>query len=358
MGRPKKLALTLAVSLGAIAAVWLAFIVFTADDPAPADAGEAEAASTSETTQVVRRTLKESESVDGTVSHGTPIPLSTDAAGLVTQAPQDGQILSPGEVVLRIDDRPVTLVAGEFPMYRELRKVSSSERDIAGKRLGLQTGADIEQLQTFLTGLGFDDSGRMETDGIFGAATEKAVKAWQASVGLPQTGRVDRTQIVFIDGDIRVEEAPAAGQRFERLMVTDTSQKVTVSLSRTKRPFFPEGATVSIEADGQTLEGTITDVSRSTGVDGSTRYAAEASVETGLIPEGVDTAELTADRTIATDVLTLPVRALLALAEGGWAVQLPTETGTGLARVELSQVVDGIAEISGIQEGTEVVVPQ
>jgi hypothetical protein len=62
---------------------------------------------------------------------------------------------------------------------------------------------------------------------------------------------------------------------------------------------------------------------------------------------------------VAGDVLAVPARALLALAEGGWAVELVGPGGTtALVGVELGAVVDGMAEITGeVAEGDEVAVP-
>ena len=85
-----------------------------------------------------------------------------------------------------VDDKPVVLAEGDVPIHREPA--------LAGTRM---TGADVTQLQQFLVSQGYDDEGRLHVDGEFGTTTRDAVKDWQAASGLPETGRVDASQLVF-----------------------------------------------------------------------------------------------------------------------------------------------------------------
>ena len=73
---------------------------------------------------------------------------------------------------------------------------------------------------------------------------------------------------------------------------------------------------------------------------------------------GLDDAPVTVNfvRSSATGVLAVPVRALLALAEGGYAVERVTATGTELVAVELGACADGYVQITGnVAEGDTVV---
>lgn len=355
-GRGKRV--LVAVGSVVLATAGVAAVVAAAgNDTDPATVTATSTAQPVETVTVTRQTLTETETIDGTAGHGTPVPLPIDAQGTVTWAPEQDDVLSGGDVAVRIDDRPVTLVDGDVPLYRELRRVRSNERDAAGDKLGLQTGPDVTQLQRFLLDEGFDDDGHLEVDDTFGASTERAVEDWQEAVGHPATGRVDRTQVIFIGGDLRVEEAPTVGQAFTQITVTTPSETITATANPTERSFFTEGTTVEIDAGGQQLAGSVTGATRTTGQDGTTSYTLEITVEDGALPEGIESVEVTATKTIATDVLTVPVRALLALSEGGWAVEVSTDTGTELAEVELGVVVDETAEITGIDEGATVAVP-
>ena len=57
-------------------------------------------------------------------------------------------------------------------------------------------------------------------------------------------------------------------------------------------------------------------------------------------------------------MLLIPVRAILALAGGGYAVEVDGPSGPTLTRVELGALVDDVAEVSGdFNEGDMVVIP-
>jgi multidrug efflux pump subunit AcrA (membrane-fusion protein) len=62
----------------------------------------------------------------------------------------------------------------------------------------------------------------------------------------------------------------------------------------------------------------------------------------------------------AENVLAVPVEALLALSEGGYAVEVADESGvTHLVPVTVGVFADGMVEIEGdIDAGTRVVVPE
>jgi membrane fusion protein, multidrug efflux system len=59
-------------------------------------------------------------------------------------------------------------------------------------------------------------------------------------------------------------------------------------------------------------------------------------------------------------VLAVPVTALLALASGGYAVEVPEGEGTRLVAVEVGLAADGWVGVSGdgLRTGTTVVVPK
>jgi len=347
---------TISVVVLLAAAAGVGLLVTAAGTPETTADATAPATSAAATVEVTRQTLTETAETTGTVGHGDPIELPIESQGIVTWAPDQDDILGVGDTAVRVDNRPVTLAAGTTPLYRELRLVGSSERDEAGDRLGHQTGFDVAQLQQFLIDEGFDDDGNLEVDGEFGPVTERAVKDWQEAVGHPATGRVDRSQLLFIEGDLVVEQAPSVGQAFSGLMVSAPTRTVTATVAASKRSFFDEGAIVDLETDGNHLAGTVTEATRTANPDGTTTYEIEISIDAALA-DGVESVDVTATKIIAIDVLTVPVRALLALAEGGWAVEVPGPNGTDLRRVELDQVVDTTASITGIDEGTEVVVP-
>jgi peptidoglycan hydrolase-like protein with peptidoglycan-binding domain len=343
--------------IGAMAAA--AVVVLNGRTTASADETrtEEQTAAPAETVSVTRRDLREDLSLQGSLSHGDSRQLPIEADGIVTASPEQDTVLQPGDEAIRVDNRPVTLAEGGVPLYRELRGVNGNERDEANDRIGLQEGPDVEQLQRFLIDAGFDDDERLEVDAIFGLTTERAVKAWQKDVGHPATGRIDRSQLVFIDEPVRVESSPLVGSRFDEIRVGMVRPIVTLEVSNRQRPFFQEGTAVSIETDAGVAEGQVTGLKRTTGPDGSTRHSVEIEFSGSGVPTDAETAEVTSTRIIAENVTTVPVRALVALSEGGWALQVESPDGAQLTSVQLGDVVDGIAEITGLDEGTAVVVP-
>jgi peptidoglycan hydrolase-like protein with peptidoglycan-binding domain len=301
------------------------------------------------TAPVERRDLIEVAELDGSVSHRDPWPLAVEPGGIVTWAPPEGTVVQPGEVVLRVDEQPVHLAEGDVPMYRELGPASP--------RL---EGPDVAQLQRFLTAAGFDDEGRLEVDGVFGAATERALEDWQAAVGLPETGRIDRSRLVFVPDAIRVDETLRVGTELAELPVTEAQQTVTATAGSAQSGFVVEGADAEIVTDAGTVPGKVVAVEEvDDGAGGSSTVATIAP--DGDLAEVGDTDEVTVvvRHEVAGDVLAVPARALLALAEGGWAVEVVGPGGTtALVGVELGAVVDGMAEITGeVAEGDEVAVP-
>ncbi len=313
-----------------------------------------EHASTAQAT-AERGDLTEEVKINGLVGYGDSFRLPIEAQGTVTGSPEAGTVLGNGDTAVTIDQRPVVILRSPLPLYRELRQVGSGERDEAGTKLGPMKGDDVQTLQTYLLEEGFDDKGRLKSDGTFGASTKRAVKAWQAEVGHPATGRIDRSQMIFIPYNVRVEVAPRLGSAFDSITVTEPAIKVTGTVTSKQKGFFPVGSTVRLDADGTELSGTVTELKREVGADGSTQFALH--IEVAGLPSGAEAVRVTATKTVAQDQVTIPVTALVALVDGGWAVEVVNPGGTELTAVELVDVVDTRAAVTGINEGTEVLVP-
>ena len=255
-----------------------------------------------------------------------------------------------------MNERPVILVQSPLPLYRDLRRVTGSERDEAGERLAELSGPDVRALQAYLVLTGFDDDGRLSVDGVFGATTERAVKAWQRSVGHPATGTIDRSQMLLVDGPVRVRTAPEVGSPFASLTVSTIQPAVTANVSTEDREFFDRGARVEVEAAGTTYPGRVARVTRQAGDDGQPSYRVDIRLPSRDDLDGVESVSVTARRVVTEDALTIPASGLLALVEGGWAVQVVDGEDTSLVPVQLGSIVDGLAEVSGVEAGAEVVV--
>lgn len=328
-------------------------------DGSAADAEPGAALASVETATVRRGDLTADREFDATVSFGDRLPLPTAAAGTITQQRPVGAVVGFGDTLARIDDKPVFLGQGAMPMYRELSLVDTDAVDENGNRLELVNGFDVAQLQAFLLDAGFDANGWLEVTGTFSKPTENAVKSWQESVGLPVTGRVDSSQLVFSPAPVRIASELRVGAPFEGIEVNNAEPAVLVDTSNRDRSALPVDTTVQVALpDSAALVGAVTDQKQRTAEDGSQVWRTTVGID-GDLPGDATSAKVTVTETVAKDVRFVPVGALLALSEGGFAVEIPTESGTTLVPVDVGEVLDGQAEVDGdIEEGDEVVIPE
>ena len=353
MGRPDRIVVVLLmVTAGAVVMVAGGCTVPDTGEPAAASATDSTA--DTELATVTRSDVVEQQKAEARVGHGAVITLPLALEGTVTDAPDQGSLLRSGDVIVEVGGRPVVLVVGESPLYRPLRLIASDERDEAGTRLGRLTGTDVEQLQRYLLAEGHDDKGRLSADGEFGLATRRAVKDWQRAVGHPATGVVDTSQMLFMTTELLVASDLTVGQTFERFDVTGTDTVLVIVGSTTLREFFAVGSVVEVLADPKT-SGTVT---RSTRISGET--GVEQLIEISVDGEADDlgqAVEVVGSIVRAESALTVPVRALLAVSDGGWVVEVDNGTGVRRTSVDLIDVVDTTAIVTGVSEGDRVVVP-
>ena len=145
-----------------------------------------------------------------------------------------------------------------------------------------------------------------------------------------------------------------------------TTQQVTASLPLSDRDLVSEGITVNVELpDGTDVAGTVAVINPSPVQDAAT---GDSAVEvTILLAEPASdvwigaTVDIEITETLIEDALVVPATALLALVEGGYAVEVLAEDGSvRLIGVETGLFVDGDVEVvSGqLAAGTRVVVPR
>lgn len=123
-------------------------------------------------TVAVERTVLSSTLITrGLVRYGEPKPVVLSQSSLktiapvITEAPEKGRSLVEGAKALEIGGRPVLVVEGSLPTYRDLRP---------GDR-----GADVDQLKAALKRRGFDPGNGATYD----SDTVGAVTSWYRSVG-------------------------------------------------------------------------------------------------------------------------------------------------------------------------------
>jgi putative ABC transport system ATP-binding protein len=184
------------------------------------------------TATVTRTTLTATADVTGTLNYGSTTTVAGQAKGTVTWLPPLGSVLQRGTTMYKVDDGPVVLLYGDLPMYRDLAS-------------GVD-GNDVKQFEQNLSALGYTG---FTVDGKYDSATAKAVKAWQKSLGLSQTGAVTPGAVVYASGAVRIAEykatlgAPASGPI---VTYTGTRRQVSIALDIAKRSLAAAGADVKV----------------------------------------------------------------------------------------------------------------
>jgi hypothetical protein len=315
-----------------------------------------------ETATVERRTLEVDDEFDGTLGYEGSIEVLGGLAGTVTGLPEAGAILERGDRLAELDGGATStvLLYGTRPAWRTLGPHTDD-------------GLDVLQLEENLTAMGLFEG--LTPDRSWDDDTTAAVEALQRQVYLPIDGSLELGEVVFLRDAIRVTETVAKvstrsgpGQTILRASWTDRS--ISLELGVSDEASLAEGAAVEIELpDGTIVPGTVSAVGRvatapSEGIGGG----GEATIDVTITPDdrtavaGFDAAPVTIHVVgdAREDVLTVPVSALLALLEGGYAVEVvAADDSTHYVAVDAGLFQDGIVEIrgEGIEEGMTVVVP-
>jgi peptidoglycan hydrolase-like protein with peptidoglycan-binding domain len=318
------------------------------DDPIE---GTEDALEAVEKAVVERRDLVESEEFAGELGYGPESKVSGQSGGVITALPVLGSTIGRGESLWEADGAPgPRLLFGDRPMWRELRR-------------GVDDGADVRQLEENLVALGYAPAD-MVVDEEFDADTTTAIRAWQEARDVDETGAVGPSDVVFAPGERRISSHVAAvggSPGGEVLGLTGVNQVVTLAVAADDVDRFEVGDEPQIELpDGTRVDGVVWSIAdvATPGSDGgdTTIEVVVALVETTTALDAAPV-EVVLTTTIASGVLTVPFRALLALSEGGYAVEKVTGSGTQLVGVELGSSGDGVIEITGdVAEGDEVVV--
>ena len=283
--------------------------------------------------------------------------------GMVTMVPEVGSVVEPGEVVYALDGtHAVVLLAGAVPAWRALGPDAAD-------------GPDIGQLERSLEALGYGFE-NVRADSHWDDDTTDAVLALQAAIGTAEDGVLDLGEVVFQPAAIRVtailgDLGSTVRQEARVLTATSTEREVAVELEADRQSIVAIGATVTVGLpDGTETKGTITDIGTvatvTPGANGADDSAPTVTVTIDLddpdASGSLDGAPVTVAvvRERRADVLAVPVSALLALAEGGYAVEVvDAPDRTRLVGVETGLFEDGFVEVrsADLDETMQVVVP-
>jgi len=344
-------------AVGAVAVVGLGggAVLLGSDDGASAQ-DDTDTTTPTSTAAVELTDLVEYEELDGTLGFGEASELTVSRPGTITALPAAGTVVERGGWLAEVNGLPVPLLYGDKPLWRPLQ--SGDE------------GVDVKILEENLVALGFADASSLTVDESFTSATTAAVKRWQESIGLEETGIVQPSDAVVHAGPVRVAAQVGAvgGQAGgPTLSVTGTEQHVTIALAATAQDLLAAGDAVQVVLpDGTSVDATIFSVG-SVVTPGDEMTGSGATIEvivTLTDPAAAGTldqapVDVSVVQSQAEGVLAVPVEALLALAEGGYAVERVNGASTELVPVETGAFADGRVEVIGdLAEGDEVVVPE
>lgn len=290
---------------------------------------------------------------------------TSSGAGVVTWLPAEGETIKRGATVYSIDDRKVPLLYGSTPLYRTIQ--SGSE------------GKDVKLLEENLSALGYTG---FTVDDEYTDATATAVKAWQEDLGREESGTVAPGDAVVATGERRVADVKATSggsPAGDILTWTGTERIVTVELEVKFEDLVDEGTKATVKLpDGTKVDATVKDIGTAAtaapatgttaGSGASSTNSADATLPVKL--EVKDQSKLgryqaapldiTFEAETRKDVLAVPINALVALREGGYALETVGTKGIEYVPVELGMFAGGLVEVSGqgVTAGLVVGVPK
>src|SRR5262245_9863077 len=346
------------IAAGLVAAA--AFAVWFAVNSKPRVVGDPARVPTA-TAPVTRGTVTQRVRIPGTYGYDGNYPVvHQGTAGILTGAATIGATVDRGGVLYRIDNRAVRLLYGGTPAYRDLK-------------LGVTDGPDVRELEQNLVDLHMDPSGQITVDDHFTGATDAAIRRWQSATGDVRTGVVAIGQVAFATQELRVGRIDAAvgtalGPNEPVLSATSTARVVTAEVGADRQGQVKVGDEVIVSPPaGATMTGKILRVSPVATVadqngDGQGRPATVTIVVGVTPPPGtpdLDQAPMLVAiaANVRTNVLLVPVSALLARPGGGYQVRLASG---GLLEVTpgLFDDATGKVEVTGrLNVGDQVEVP-
>jgi hypothetical protein len=331
----------------------------------PAAAGVARNADPTALTTVTRGDLSSQTQVDATLGDAGSYSVVNQSQGTVTALPAVGQVVSQGQVLYEVDNEPVVVLYGSTPAYRSLSD-GPSAADV--------TGPDVRELNADLVALGYVTSAELSpTSDEFGSWTKVGVEKLQAALGIAQNGTLALGQVVFLPTAARVTAVSATlgapvGPGQQVMSATSTVREVSIALDAGQQSEVAVGDHVTITLpDNENTPGVVSSVgtvaTSGQGV-GSPTITVLVNPTNPAATRSWDQApvEVSITTGAVANVLAVPVDALLALSNGGYAVEVaPTKGVRRLVAVSLGLFddADGMVQVtgSGLAAGQRVVVP-
>jgi multidrug efflux pump subunit AcrA (membrane-fusion protein) len=321
----------------------------------PSTAAQAPPASTA---TVEQGPLAAVVSLNGTLSYrarsdGSPYSVINQARGTYTKLPELGAKIGCGDVLYRVDDRPVLLMCGTVPAYRALQEGDA--------------GRDVRQLNGNL---------HLPAGTAFSGKTKAALERLQRRKGLDATGKLALGDAVFLPRPVRIgkvagelggparpgaQVARATADTLHVQVALDASQQGEVKKGDRAEVTLPgnrsvKGAVARLGRVAQAPQGKDGDPGAATVLafislhdPGAARGLESAPVQVDVMTQGVERA------------LSVPVTALVGKAGGGLAVEVVRAGGRReLVAVQVGLFDDAHARVAvegELRAGEHVVVP-
>lgn len=350
------------------------------------------------TTTVTRGDISTTQTLSGALGYGPARTITGSGNGVVTWLPLPGTTITRGQRVYAVNDQPVPLFYGAIPLFRNLSAQGTVGRDVRVvftnlRALGYAVGSQPRPgtvVDQFVPGSDPPASApssaatakdpaptttRPQTrvvkatihdgEAVLTATLIKAIKSWQRRLLLPVNGELAAGSVLVLPAAIRVSAlsaqvgAPATG---DLLSTTSTSKVITVQAQENEAATVDkrDRATVAL-SDGTTTSATVTSVGTALqapdgGDPSSPKLAVTLVLDQPSKLKYIDATDLEVSFAAQRHkrVLTVPITALLALQEGGYALQTP---GGALIAVKTGIFAQGRVEVSGtgVTEGLTVV---
>jgi hypothetical protein len=346
--------LVVAVSAGAVSA-WRA----GAFSPAASSGAGGQGAPALAMQPVAREDIEATTPLTATLGYAGSYPVTGRGGGTLTWLPSAGQVIRQGQALYRTGNgSPVVLLYGSVPDWRAMDE-------------GI-TGQDVTQLNNDLVDLGYASRADIAAAGwdYYSWETAYGVEQLEEHLGVSfPPGSLSLGQVVFEPEALRVSQVtgslgdPASGQV---LAATADRHVVTIPLSTSQEAEVAAGDAVTVTLpDGASTSGTISSVGTvASGTAGNATVQVTVTLTHPSAAGTLDQAPVTVNITTASSpgpVLVVPVAALLALASGGYAVEVAGPGNTRRLVPVTPGIFDddsGLVQVTGtLAPGQRVVVP-
>ncbi len=252
-----------------IAAAVIVAIVVSSNKPA--NKGSASGTTATGAATVQRRNLVATDTESGTLSYANAQTVYNRLSGTITRVPQVGAVVRAGQTLFDVDTKPVLLMGGSTPAYRDLTSADVS-------------GPDVYELNKNLVDLGYNPDGIVIDDG-WQSATTAGIDLMQYRLGETETGKLTLGQVVFLPGPQMVQA------------VDTTIGSTAASYTGTSDPLFVD------YSNDSTTTGTDT---TTTGTDTGTTGPGTVTTGTDTSPTGTTTTGISTTGISTTGTNTSP----------------------------------------------------